>query len=45
MLILLWKISLKKEGIEYEETFLSVAMLKSIKIILFIVAYLEYEIW
>ena len=33
-----------KEGIDYEETFSPVAMLKSIRILLSIVAVLDYEI-
>ena len=35
----------QKEDIDYEETFSPVAMLKSIWILLSIVAYFEYEIW
>ena len=35
----------QKEGIDYEETFSPVAMLKSIRILLSIVAYHDYEIW
>ena len=35
----------QKEGIDYEETFSPVAMLKSIRILLSIVAHLDYEIW
>ena len=35
----------QKEGVDYEETFSLVAMLKSIRILLSIVAYLDYEIW
>ena len=35
----------QKEGINYEETFSPVAMLKSIRILLSIAACLEYEIW
>ena len=35
----------QKEGINYEETFSLVAMLKSIRILLSIVAHLDYEIW
>ena len=35
----------KKEGIDYEETFSPVAMLKSIRIILSITAHFDYEIW
>ena len=35
----------QKEGIDYEETFSSVAMLKSIRILLAVAASLDYEIW
>ena len=35
----------QKEGIDYEETFLPIAMLKSIWILLAIAASLDYEIW
>ena len=35
----------QKYGIDYDETFSPVAMLKSIRIILAIVAYYDYEIW
>jgi hypothetical protein len=35
----------QKEWIDYEETFLPVAMLKSIKIILAVVTRYDYEIW
>ena len=35
----------QKEGIDYEETFSPVAMLKSIRILLSIAACLDYEIW
>ena len=35
----------QKEGIDYEETFSPVAMLKSIRILLSIIAYYDYEIW
>ena len=35
----------QKEGIDYEETFLPVAMLKSIWILLAVVASLDYKIW
>ncbi|CAN6566755.1 unnamed protein product [Malus baccata var. baccata] len=35
----------QREGIEYEETFSPVAMVKSIRILLAIVAYHDYEIW
>jgi hypothetical protein len=33
------------QGIDYDETFSPVAMLKSIQIILAIAAYFNYEIW
>ena len=35
----------KKEGIDYEETFSPVVMLKSIRILLSIAAHYGYEIW
>lgn len=35
----------QREGIDYEETFSPVAMLKSIRILLSIAAHLDYEIW
>ena len=35
----------KKQGINYDETFSPVAMLKSIRILLTIVAHYYYEIW
>ncbi|KAH9769114.1 hypothetical protein KPL71_011873 [Citrus sinensis] len=35
----------QKEGIDYEETFSPIAMLKSIRILLSIAAVLDYEIW
>ncbi|CAL2230271.1 unnamed protein product [Prunus armeniaca] len=35
----------QREGIDYEETFSPVAMIKSIRILLAIVAYYDYEIW
>ena len=35
----------QKEGIDYEETFSLVAMLKSIKILLSIAAHYDYKIW
>ena len=36
---------MQKEGIDYEETFSPVAMLKSIRILLPIAAHYDYEIW
>jgi hypothetical protein len=33
------------QGVDYDETFSPVAMLKSIRILLAIVAYFDYEIW
>ena len=35
----------QKEGIDYEETFSPIAMLKSIKILLSIATHYDYEIW
>ena len=35
----------QKEGVDYEETFSPVAMLKSIRILLSIAGCLDYEIW
>ena len=35
----------QKEGIDYDETFSLVAMLKSIRILLSIAAHFDYEIW
>ena len=35
----------KKEGVDYQETFSPVAMLKSIRILLSIFACLDYVIW
>ena len=35
----------QKAGIDYEETFSPVAMLKSIRILLSITAHYDYEIW
>ena len=36
---------MQNEGIDYDETFSPVAMLKSIRILLSIAATLDYEIW
>ena len=33
------------QGVGYDETFLTVAMLKSIRILLAIAAYHDYEVW
>ena len=35
----------QKEGVDYEETFSPVAMLKSIRTLLSIATYYDYEIW
>ena len=35
----------QKKGIDYEETFLPIVMLKSIRILLAVAASLDYEIW
>ena len=35
----------KKQSVDYDETFSPVAMLKSIRILLAIAAYHDYEIW
>ena len=35
----------QQEGIDYDETFSPVAMLKSIRILLAIATYYDYEIW
>ena len=35
----------QKEGFDYEETFLPVAMIKSIRILLAIANHMDYEIW
>ena len=35
----------QKEGFDYEETFSPVAMIKSIRILLSIANYMDYEIW
>ena len=36
---------IQKEGVDYEDTFSPVAMLKSIRILLSIAAHYDYEIW
>ena len=33
------------EGIDYQDTFLPIAMLKSIRTLLIVAAYFDYEIW
>ena len=35
----------QRQGVDYEETFSSVAMLKSIRILLAIAAHYDYEVW
>ena len=35
----------QRQGVDYDETFSPVAMTKSIRILLAIVAHYEYEIW
>ena len=35
----------QKKGIDYDETFSPIAMLKSIRILLSIATYYDYEIW
>ena len=35
----------QKEGFDYEETFSPVVMIKSIRILLYIAAHMDYEIW
>ena len=35
----------QKQGVDYDETFSPIAMLKSIRILLSIVAHYDYEIW
>ena len=39
------KVYTHKEGFDSKETFLLVAMIKSIRILLSIVAHMDYEIW
>ena len=39
------KVYTEKKGVDYEETFSPITMLKSIRILLSIVVYLDYEIW
>ncbi|PKI48111.1 hypothetical protein CRG98_031473, partial [Punica granatum] len=39
------KIGADRKGVDYEETFLPVAMLKSIRIMLAIAAHYDYEVW
>ena len=42
----LWqRVTPKKEGFDYEETFSPVAMIKSIRILLAITNYMDYKIW
>ena len=35
----------QSEGVDYEETFSSVAKLKLIRILLFVATFYDYEIW
>ena len=35
----------QKQGLDYDKTFSPIAMLKSIRILLAIAAYYDYEIW
>ena len=35
----------QRQGIDYDETFSPVAMIKSIRILLSIAAYYDYEVW
>ena len=35
----------QKEGFDYKETFSPVAIIKSIRILLFVAAHMDYEIW
>src|SRR4051812_18253886 len=39
------KVFCKIQGVDYDETFSPVAMLKSVRIMLAIAAYFDYEIW
>ncbi|TYK03188.1 gag/pol protein [Cucumis melo var. makuwa] len=39
------KVYTQREGVDYEETFFPVSMLKSIRVLLSIVAFYNYEIW
>ena len=39
------RVLLRKKGIDYDETFSPVAMLKSIRILLAITCHYDYEIW
>ena len=42
----LWlRVIIKKQGVDYDETFSLVAMLKSIRILLAIAAHYDYGIW
>ena len=35
----------QRQGVDFDETFSPIAMLKSIRILLVVVAYYDYEIW
>ena len=39
------KVFRQDQGVDYDETFSPVAMLKSVQIIIAIAAYFDYEIW
>ena len=39
------KVYRKRQGVDYDETFSPVAMIKSIRILLAIVAHYNYEVW